>query len=267
MFMCLQSFPNFIWWTPAAFSGIFAHRSKTVTPRECKCSYLGTALPSFLAQNRKNKGCIQRHGTAALAEVWGALSSLCGCRGCSETPLPCPEQRQHPAQCEPTKTLSCLMATSSFHPIPTASSQQLHAPHRTKNPLRGGVGVGHCSAGANSAWAASSYPPLSTESRCPTTQRLLRTKNQPTAPAGNGRSRQKAVSGWAGLRAAEEGRSKVSEGVGGGKVGLRCPSGCEGRACCGLSANRAHLHPWRALLHPRILLPWPLRIFIAGLWV
>lgn len=207
MFMYLQSFPNFVWWTPAAFSGIFAHRSKTVTLGECKCSYLGTALPSFLAQNRKNKGSIQPHGSAALDEVWGAVSSLCGCRGCSETPLPCPEQRQHPPRCQPTKTLSCLMAASSFCPIPTASSQQLHAPPGTKNPLTGGVGYG--SAGANSAWAAGPCPPSPMERLRPTTHHHLGMKNQLVAPAGNRRSQQKAKCGWAGWRAAEEGWSKV----------------------------------------------------------
>lgn len=107
IFVHLQVFQNLIWWTPAAFSGIFVHRSKTVTLRECKSSYLGTALPSFLAQNSKNKGHVQHYGAAALAEVWGALSSHYRHCGCSETPLPCPEQWQHPAQCEPTKNLSC----------------------------------------------------------------------------------------------------------------------------------------------------------------
>lgn len=128
-FMCLQSFPNFIWWTPAAFSGIFAHRSKTVTLGECKCLYLGTALPSFLAQNRKNEGFIQPHITAALAEVWQALSHLCRNHSCLQTPHPCPEQQQHPAPYEPSKDLSILMVMSFSQPlVQTASLQQLCTP-------------------------------------------------------------------------------------------------------------------------------------------
>ena len=147
MFMCLQSFPNFIWWNQCAFSGIFAHRSKTVTLGERKCSYLGTALPAFLARIRKKKGCIRPHNSVALAEVWGALTSLCGRRGSSETPVPCPEELQHPAWWEPTESLSCLMAVSSFHPVPTPSRQQLPSLPRTKNPLTGSVRHGF--AGAN----------------------------------------------------------------------------------------------------------------------
>lgn len=124
MFMCLQSSPNFILWTAAAFSGIFAHRSRTVSLGECRCSYLGTPYPSFFAQSRKNKGCIQCCGTTAFAELWEALISVRGLYGCSETPLPCPEQWQHSAWCEPTFPASwlCHLSIMSGQPLDRGST-------------------------------------------------------------------------------------------------------------------------------------------------
>lgn len=195
--------------------------------------------------------------------VWGALSSLCGCHGHSETPLPCTEQWQHPGQCESTKILSYLMATSSFSPILTASRQQLHTPPRTKNPLTGDVG--HGSAGANSMWAGS-WPPLLMERMCPTMQRTLRAKNQPvTLREQEVLAKSQVWVSW------EKGcRGGLDQGVWRGlwgEVGLRCPSGCKGHVCCGLSGNWAHLCPLQALLHWRIFLPQSPCIFTAGLWV
>lgn len=119
--LCFQSFPNFLWWTPAAFSGIFAHRSKTVTLGECQCSYLGTALPSFLAQNRKNKALFSPLVLRHLLRFEELCHLSVGITAVWRHHVPAQINRNaHPH--EPTKALSVLMAMSSSHPIvPTAS--------------------------------------------------------------------------------------------------------------------------------------------------
>lgn len=185
--MYLQNFPNLIWWTPAAFSGIFARRSKTVTLGECKCSYLGTALPSFLAQNRKNKGCVQPHGTAALAEVWGALVISLRVSWLLRDTRSLPRAAATPTPMWAHQTPLLPYGLTFFLPHPNSIQAATPCSPRTKNPLTGSVG--HGSAGANSAWVAGPCPPLPMEGPCTTTHHLLCTKNHPAAPAGNGRSR------------------------------------------------------------------------------
>lgn len=122
-FVCFQSSPNILWWTPAAFSVIFAHRSKTVTLGECQCSYLGTALPSFLAQNRKNKALFSHMVLLHLLRFEELCHLSVGIAAAWRHRIPA-QINWNPYSNEPTKALGgpLFMAMSSSHPIvPTAS--------------------------------------------------------------------------------------------------------------------------------------------------
>lgn len=144
------------------------------------------------------------------------------------------------------QTLSCFMAVSSSHHVWTDSRQWLHTPHRTKNPFT--EGLGDRSSEINSPWATGSCPlsPMGT--------RVPPCSTSSPQPCWNRGCQKKP-----GLCELAKGRE--------GSVGARCVKEVAGRdglvlplrlwETCGLPTNGAHLRPWWALLHPRILLPWP----------
>lgn len=197
--MCSQSFPNFILWTPA-FSGIFAHSSKTVRENVSAPIWVLLIL-HFLHKEGKIKAVFSAVVLLHLLRFGELWRLSVGFMAAQKYPFPVQSSGSTQPDVSPPKPLlprGCVILPSCLDSLQTMAPQ----PHRTKNPFTEGMGDG--SFEVNPPRAAGSCPPshMSHHATPPAHGTAGNRRSQPKPGLGE------LAEGW------DECWNKVSEGGG-----------------------------------------------------